>query len=743
MRLGDISLKWKLLIAFLLLSFAGTTSLVVIAVHSQKVLIRHSEQETLQAHYQHFMESILNKQDQALGLATALATDPYVKRTFVQRDRQSLLDHLLPAYQALRQQYGVRQIHFHLPTAESFLRIHRPDQHGESMASYRRMIVQAYTSREGVGGLERGDTGYGIRGVVPIELEGSPTGTVEVGLSFGDPFVFAFKRQYHCDVTLFVPDPQEGSNIVPLASTLALPRTVVPSRLADFTDRHAPMIWMPLPTEGDVSGLLGPVRNFSGQVVALVEIRIDRTPVLSLLNRTKTTMGLVELIGLLMATLVVWLVAHRFLQPIREMVRGASEIVSGDRVYMPVRGRNELGQLARALNNMVGYLEASRQRMNDYAKNLEKEVRARTRELRKSEEKYRTLVDNVPLVVYQMTPERTLTFLNQYTKEMLGVEPSTLLEVPNALDRFIHSEDLDFVQESWRKAVSTGRDWAADYRLQTSPGRTIYVREQSVPLLDDQGRTILMDGIIVNATDQKKLQEKTLQAEELKTLGEVAARLAHEIRNPLTSIGGVSRRLMRELSESHPARPWGEVIVKEVERLESILQMILSFIQPVEIFLVACDLGNLMRTLLEGLTAEFQTKNRELAWTIAPDIPQVFMDPEQLKKALQNICRHTLYLMDAGGGLHINVTSEDDLIRIRWRYRSSSLSQDDLDHYFYPYLAKISLDSALLDLPRSKLILHKHGGLVQVVQGEENEIILNVTLPIIHEDKPSRPPDLR
>jgi PAS domain S-box-containing protein len=742
MRLRDVSLKWKLLISFLLLSFSGTTTLVIIAFHSQIALIRHGEQASLEAHYQHFLQSILSKRDQALSLASTIAADPSIQEAFARGDRQGILEHLSPTYRDLRERYGVAQLHFHLPDARSFLRVHRPEQYGELMGSYRRTILQAFETQEPVGGLERGDTGYGIRGVVPIKYEGKVIGTVEVGFSFGKPFLEAFKRQYRCDVTLYVSDPAGGADLIPLASTMDEPRTLDTFKLHDFEDQGTPLIWMPLPEREETSGLLGPVRNFSQQVVALVEIDIDRTPILSLLKRSRIIMTLVEIIALLLATMVVWVVVHRFLQPIREMVRGAGEIVSGDRLYMPVRGRDEVGQLARALNNMVGYLEASRQRMNDYARNLEKEVQTRTRDLRKSEEKYRTLVDNVPLMVYQMTPERALTFVNKYCKDLLGVSPSEILHVPGALDRYIHSEDRNIVQKGSQEALASGREWVAYYRLEIPPGRTIYVREHAVPVIDEGGRLLQIDGILVNTSDQKKLQERTLQAEEIKTLGEVSARLAHEIRNPLTSIGGLSRRLMRELSEDQTKRSWAEVIVREVERLERILQMILSFIQPVEILLVPGDLRALMKPLLEGLVLEFKARDRELSWTIAPELPEILMDPDMLSKALENLCRHPLFLMDEGSGLHIDVTYRDDLVQIRLAYPCALLSTDDLDHYFYPYLAKNSLDSALVDLPLSKMVLHKHGGLVHVSHGEGGEIILTATFPPIQEEKPARQPDL-
>lgn len=743
MGLQDISLKWKLLIPFLLLSFAGTTTLVLIAFHSQHALIHLSERRVLEALYQHFLQSIQDERDQALSLATSIALDPEVQKAFVRQDRKALLDHLSAMYQRLQDDFGTEQIHFHTPPATSFLRVHRPEQFGEDMSSYRSTILRALETGQGVGGLELGDTGYGIRGVVPIKVHGEPMGTVEVGFSFGAPFIREFKARYNCDLTLYVPDPKARRSLIILASTMKAPRSLGTVTFKEFEGRTTPMLWMPFPEKEDVSGLLGPVRDFSDRVTGLVEIQIDRAPTSSLLQSSRTAMTIVEIIGLLAATLVVWAVVQRFLQPIKEMVRGAAEIVAGDRLYMPIRGRDEMGQLSRALNNMVGYLEASRQRMKDYAQNLEQEVQARTLELRQSEEKYRSLVERVPLVVYQMSSERQMTFVNQFAGELLGVDSSDLLAKPGALDRLIHREDRRRVQKGFKEAMERGREWVAAYRMELPQGRTIHVQEHAVPLLNDQGEVTQVDGILVDATDQKKLQEKTIQAEELRTLGEVSARLAHEIRNPLTSIGGLSRRLLKELPEDHSARRWVHVVVKQVERLEGILRMILSYIQPITVQLTPSDLGGMMEALFKDLAPEFKQKSRDLSWDISAGLPQVSMDPRLLRKAMENLYRHTLFLMDEGESLRVRIEAEDELLRISWRYHCSALSSDDLEHYFYPFLSQGPPDSPLLDLPVAKIILHKHGGLVSVSRGEGDEIIVDITLPASKEEGPLRPPEMR
>jgi PAS domain S-box-containing protein len=735
MRLGDVSLKWRLLAAFLLISFFGTTALVWIAFRSQQALIHLGERRTLESHYQQLLQGIQAKRDQALSLAWSVALDPHVQEFFARRDREALLEHVTPMYRRLHDDFGVRQIHFHIPPATSFLRIHRPERYGERMDEYRRTVLHAVESRRGVSGIEWGPTGHGIRGVVPVEKEGSLIGTVEVGFSLGHPFAREFKARYGCDLTVYAPDVDGEDHLAILASTVEGPTHLRSSDFREFQARPSPVFKIPIPGKEDSSALIGPVTDFSDSVVVLVEVRIDRGPTLALLSRYRTEMTIVEVAGLILATLVVWIVVQRFLSPIGQMVQGAAEIVSGERLHMPVRGKDEMGRLARALNNMVGYLEASRQRMKDYATNLEMEVQARTRQLRESEEKFRTLVEKVPLMVYRMTPERDLTFVNEFSKEMLGASPSELMGSPRALDAFVHPADLERVRTEFWGAVSGRREWVGEYRMRSTQGRIAFVREHAVPVADESGNVLHVDGIIVDLTDQKELQEKSVQSEELKTLWEISARLAHEIRNPLTSIGGLSRRLLKELPEGHSARRWIEAIVQEVQRLETILQMTLSYIQPIEVRLCPDDLTAMLKGLLVDISPEFSHRGRGLSWSISPGIPKVPMDRPLLSRAFESLCRHTLFIMDEGGTLMVTAEQEDDRVRISWRYPSSVLSRDDLDHYFYPFHVEGPPDPALLDLPMAKVILFRHGGLVRADFAAEHEVLLTVTLPAVNPEE--------
>src|SRR5690606_20921882 len=123
---------------------------------------------------------------------------------------------LVPAFQALKKDYAVDQLQFHTPPATSFYRVHMPGKSGDDLSSFRHTVVETNPTRKPIQGLEKGVAGLGIRGVVPVYHQDSHIGSVEIGMTFGQPFFDEFKNRYGVDVALRLAD---GEDFKTFAST--------------------------------------------------------------------------------------------------------------------------------------------------------------------------------------------------------------------------------------------------------------------------------------------------------------------------------------------------------------------------------------------------------------------------------------------------------------------------------------------------------------------------------------------
>jgi len=180
-------------------------------------LIEEAETRALDAHMKAISNAIASDNRTAEAMSALVANMPLVQQKFAAGERDFLADLFVPGFKLLKEQYGVEQFQFHTPPATSWLRVHMPQKFGDDLSSFRHTVVNTNKTVKPTRGLEGGVAGLGARGMVPVLHEGRHLGSVEFGLSFGQPFFDQFKAQNGVDAALHVLG-KEGFKT--LASTL-------------------------------------------------------------------------------------------------------------------------------------------------------------------------------------------------------------------------------------------------------------------------------------------------------------------------------------------------------------------------------------------------------------------------------------------------------------------------------------------------------------------------------------------
>jgi PAS domain S-box-containing protein len=422
-------------------------------------------------------------------------------------------------------------------------------------------------------------------------------------------------------------------------------------------------------------------------------------------------------------------VAVRFLRPVQGIVQAAREIAAGRRVKtIDVQVHDEIGTLADSLNEMLAALSEARREVQAYCDTLEERVRARTGELVEQKEKFETLVENAPLVVYRLLPDGRTVYVNRFVEEVLGYTPSQVVEDREFWVKTAHPEDRHRLAAGLEICLRDAQEFRLEYRGLHKNGGEAFLLNHALPAVDDEGRLLAVDGIIVDVTERKRLEEKIIQTEELKTLHEVSTRLAHEIRNPLTSAGGFARRLLQDLPALDPQRRKVEIIVHELGRLEHILKMILSYIRPISLHFSEEDLNRILEEALRAAEAKITSRRIALKIELAAVTPTIRADRDQFLQAMQHIietaCDHipretTLQIRTSGNGTAV----------IHLVYSGLHVADDDIDHFFYPFVPD-ELTEMNLELPLTKVVLHKHGGVVAINRDQDNQVNITITLPL-------------
>jgi PAS domain S-box-containing protein len=179
--------------------------------------------------------------------------------------------------------------------------------------------------------------------------------------------------------------------------------------------------------------------------------------------------------------------------------------------------------------------------------------------LREAEERFRAIVEHVPSAIYVDRADTSMEsiYIGPQIEEIAGVSPQEWLDDPELWLGLADPEDREPLKTSYLAAAASGAPWHAEYRLHTRDGRTIWVRDETTFLHDEEGNPIFIQGVISDITE-RKLAEQALRdseqrereaAERLRALDEMKntflAAVSHELRSPLTSILGLSLTLER------------------------------------------------------------------------------------------------------------------------------------------------------------------------------------------------------
>ena len=219
-------------------------------------------------------------------------------------------------------------------------------------------------------------------------------------------------------------------------------------------------------------------------------------------------------------------------------------------------------------------------------------------------------------------------------------------------------------------------------------------------------------------SEKRELQEQLHRSEKLSALGRLTANVAHEIRNPLTVLGGFARRLNRNISDGKN-KEYFEIIISETSRLERILRNVLTFSHEVRLHIEKHNINEIVNETLiihEDICDE-QSISIHKSFG---DIPQIQIDKDQAKKAIDNLISNAIDSMPNGGVLTVTtnkeVLNEITCVAVKVIDTGEGISEEKLGMIFEPFFTTKAIGlsySTGLGLSISKKIMEEHGGFIR------------------------------
>ena len=231
----------------------------------------------------------------------------------------------------------------------------------------------------------------------------------------------------------------------------------------------------------------------------------------------------------------------------------------------------------------------------------------------------------------------------------------------------------------------------------------------------------------VNAQLQDSF-DRLKRADRLSAIGQLAASLAHEIRNPLGSIEGAIDIAERTSSEEK-RREFLAIIRKETRRLNGLLTNLLDFARPRSPQMRPTHIESIVKSVADLTAHNAQQRGIHLESEIAPNLPLVECDAEQITQALLNITLNALQVTPSGGAVSLSVQQQDDMVFLLVSDEGSGVNETNLDRIFEPFYTTKESGTGL-GLPISYQILTQHGGGITVERNPDKGMTFTLTLPI-------------
>jgi len=455
------------------------------------------------------------------------------------------------------------------------------------------------------------------------------------------------------------------------------------------------------------------------------------------------TLSLISLASLLFSILAAVYMSKRLVSPISNLAAGTQKISEGDYgTHLPVTSADELGILTDSFNNMSSKIE-----------NAQNAAHISQQETERQKGYLEAVLTNLSSGVFSFDNDKRLQICNSAAVEILGLNlnksigktTAELLTEHGPIDKFINAIDA---------GLESGRaDWQDEVTVLGPHGRQILIMRGTLLYAHESPYDSELE--VMNASDTgienvKQMPRNNyvvvfddvtnlIQAQRDAAWGEVARRLAHEIKNPLTPIQLSAERIKSKFSGQGDDKLQEALdrstrtIVQQVESMKEMVNAFSSYAQPVRATLLPLNLNRLVRDVTELHTSSLSGVDVQLE--LDSGLPEIKANATALRQVLNNLIINASHALEGaeGGTLHISSTLAPQIIGnyvdLVLADSGSGIPSDIRDSLFDPYVSSKAKGSGL-GLAIVKRIIEEHSGSVWASDSTLGGTAMHIRLPI-------------
>jgi len=333
--------------------------------------------------------------------------------------------------------------------------------------------------------------------------------------------------------------------------------------------------------------------------------------------------------------------------------------------------------------------------------------------MRESEEKYRELVESLPLMVIQADDEMRVTYANPATHRITGYDLGEFAD-PQLWCTLLHPDDRPILVTLARDALE-GRGGRVEFRYRAKDGGDKVGLAFTEPRRRADGVIAGTTTLIVDVTRERQLEQNLLRAQRLELVGRLSSGIAHDFNNLLSVVLSMTELVSSALPVEDPVQADLQRITEATEQAASLANQLLTFSKQHRVASRRIEINRVASRTLELLRASLPARI-ELKAELAEQDLFILADETQIQQVLMNLCLNARDAMPEGGLLHVQtslVPGESDGVRLSVRDRGTGLSEHVKAHLFDPFFSTKEHGTGL-GLAVVHQIVESQGGRIEV-----------------------------
>jgi two-component system sensor histidine kinase HydH len=336
------------------------------------------------------------------------------------------------------------------------------------------------------------------------------------------------------------------------------------------------------------------------------------------------------------------------------------------------------------------------------------------------------VVEHMPDGLISVDADGGIVTVNNRAREIFGLTAGTIADERRELQEKLST----FARPLYKSLRKEGTILERKVAYTPDRGEPIPLSVSAAKLISDAGEDLGTVFILRDLREIKELEERVSRSERLAALGSLAAGVAHEIRNPLSSIKGFAQFFLKKNPPESTDHKYSEVMIQEVERLDRVISNLLDYAKPKEPVKEKTSFADIIHRCIALIKDDAKSKKVELAVEIGEGIPLVPVDRDQITQVLLNITLNGLDAMQHGGRLAIRCFTggAGKSIIVEIEDSGHGIPSKELPRIFDPFYSTKKTGTGL-GLAIAHRIVENHGGTLAVKSTGKSGTTFRIVLP--------------